>query len=101
VIRDSSVTGVQTCALPILTFNAQGNVDRIIDAAQAESTGGLCVERHVVGCLVAEDQARRGAIRVRRTRNPAGRGGGGEYAVEIRSEERRVGEGERGRWAVV
>src|SRR5262249_57000620 len=89
-IRDWSVTGVQTCALPIFVLRDIGNDDVLIgceadfadmvlrDAAQSrEDRGG----RKILYAAVLDEQ---GEVRT---------------AVFARSEERRVGKGGRGRGA--
>src|SRR5260370_12700700 len=85
-IRDSSVTGVQTCALPISTqFAAVGELgrrvmqhDRRIDLVE-KLAGGACIFRHdrigVMRTMVVNMRDR------------------------LRSEERRVGKECRSRWS--
>src|SRR5436189_2389492 len=79
-IRDTSVTGVQTCALPIL--------------AEPQQAGAEQHERHVV---------RPGSV-LRPALAPAeheGQGEPGRTGVDVhrRSEERRVGKECRSRWS--
>src|SRR5207237_5240585 len=77
-IRDSSVTGVQTCALPIL--DAIDALDDVVDAADrlVEALDGLVVVDQLAdGAVAAVDLRRDGVDRRQR-------------GVE-RSEERRVG----------
>src|SRR5207248_7796501 len=75
-IRDRTVTGVQTCALPI--FGAIGSSSR----ARARSDGAD--ERH-------------SQLFCARRRCPSG--GGGRADGRLRSEERRVGKEGRTRWS--
>src|SRR5437763_2949704 len=86
-IRDTSVTGVQTCALPICFRRAGQRRGRIVAAAAARYRPGD--RRHVVGDR--GDRRRPGRGRVDRL-GIGGRGGAD------RSEERRVGEERRSRW---
>src|SRR5260370_29869083 len=83
-IRDSSVTGVQTCALPI--YGALG-LPEVDGAARA----GVLVELRQ-----RDSGARIGAARA--LTDPAGLGGAA-CASEARSEERRVGKECRSRWS--
>src|SRR5437764_6296577 len=81
-IRDTSVTGVQTCALPISRR-----------ATPADLFAGVCVERH---SNVLPYRPQRG-----RAKRPDGRGDDGPGPardVDRRSEERRVGKECRSRW---
>src|SRR3989442_8902165 len=80
-IRDADVTGVQTCALPICQL-----VPRRSRACHAGSSCP-CI---VIGTTTAGRNA------ARRPRNP---GSATPITVNGRSEERRVGEEGRSRWA--
>src|SRR5207245_8531205 len=74
-IRDATVTGVQTCALPI-SSSPRGAAARGEDAQGPVYAGGFS------GSIAADEKARAAGIV---DRHVAGRGGG------ARSEERRVG----------
>src|SRR2546427_6157017 len=83
-IRDLTVTGVQTCALPILT-------PRPLDAGLSSPSGrGVIVDAggRFVGTVTASEvlariEAHAAAVRT----------------AQVRSEERRVGEEGRSRWS--
>src|SRR5207248_6994292 len=94
-IRDRTVTGVQTCALPI--FGADEHVrDRT-----AERPGEMPGVR-VKGCRLSVDGARpRVLAHVRRLADRPVRAGGiaGQWDAVRRSEERRVGKEGRSPWA--
>src|SRR5262249_56997137 len=88
-IRDWSVTGVQTCALPICLDLARGGVDRLgcelelAEAARGARPGGAAGEDpRAVLLLVAELDLHVPVA--------------ADELVESRSEERRVGEEGRG-----
>src|SRR5947208_12543765 len=83
-IRDDLVTGVQTCALPILAFPGV----RVIHT-EAVGSGHL-------RCTLADPlgEARLRAIAFRAAEIPLGR-----FLAETRSEERRVGKECRSRWS--
>src|SRR2546430_11532687 len=84
-IRDLTVTGVQTCALPILGLGAQLDLGDIADPRDAT---GLRLEDHV-GEFLDIDQAAHRAHRVLEHLS----------ARHRRSEERRVGKECRSRWS--
>src|SRR5690606_22640373 len=52
-IRDFHVTGVQTCALPIFTSMARGNVPAAVCSASASSLLGIFLTPLLVGTVVA------------------------------------------------
>src|SRR5207245_7354394 len=82
-IRDATVTGVQTCALPISLARAGHDVllvDRAVDHVNAMNAHGLTVDRPE-GYLTVPVQAIR----------PDVLGGGLDLVLLSRSEERRVG----------
>src|SRR5690606_40785863 len=87
-IRDFHVTGVQTCALPILDGFAARHPDRLqiiraADTGQADAlnTGFARADGDLLGWLNADDRLAEGALaRLRQT-----------ALMEPRSEERRVG----------
>src|SRR2546430_12062542 len=84
-IRDLTVTGVQTCALPICLGRP-----RAVDLAAAAAPGRAPGERSDHACI---DRARRGLslgclLQLQSARDP-----------EPRSEERRVGKECRSRWS--
>src|SRR5689334_24338351 len=82
-IRDGTVTGVQTCALPI--FDA-GAAQRSFCASLAEALAGRRIPgwaRRVIARGLAADPARRWP----------------SMAAVVRSEERRVGKECRSRWS--
>src|SRR3989449_10599224 len=92
-IRDVAVTGVQTCALPILEIIPTGaiNLDaaigiggiprgRVTEIFGPESSGKTTLALHVVG-------------------NAQRAGGAAAYIDAERSEERRVGKECRSRWS--
>src|SRR2546430_7570468 len=85
-IRDLTVTGVQTCALPILMDEAGGSVDNPRrDVSHCRTTeGGTQVSRRTSGRLA----------KIQRD----GQGGGMTEPI-TRSEERRVGKECRSRWS--
>src|SRR5207249_5720965 len=88
-IRDRNVTGVQTCALPILSPDRSGPPARThFLAAPAWRGAG--------GALPARARRRPGPG----CGTPGGAGGraGGRRTVSLRSEERRVGEECRSGW---
>src|SRR5260370_15569543 len=83
-IRDSSVTGVQTCALPILTFLGIGSVFggmQVSLAAFSESIGEPGMNGVLYGVFAAGNML------------------SGIVCGAIRSEERRVGKECRSRWS--
>src|SRR2546430_10900068 len=82
-IRDLTVTGVQTCALPISLMTALTEASLTIAAAAAALT-----------TLIAADSASSTAARARTSTETAF-----EAAFAIRSEERRVGKECRSRWS--
>src|SRR5260370_21123165 len=83
-IRDSSVTGVQTCALPICRMKAK----ELSEMEQAILSGALApIEQRIQ--VEATKQKRREAIRAGMQRK----------AALGRSEERRVGKECRSRWS--
>src|SRR2546429_7036567 len=84
-IRDVAVTGVQTCALPIF-------FTRVVNASETEYTPGA------VKALVLEGEIARLAPGSRALRYFVGFGAGRSKA-QTGSEERRVGEEGRSRWA--
>src|SRR5699024_11743850 len=77
-IRDRNVTGVQTCALPILASTAASSrsVSSLSGAASPDSPPGASGESSSVGSSAA-----------------------GSIPSRARSEERRVGKGGRCRWS--
>src|SRR2546429_2804391 len=83
-IRVVAVTGVQTCALPILRIQARGSRRRFLDQGRillrdlVKLYDGIAHLRHTVGLL--------------------GRGRA-YFADQVRSEERRVGKECRSRWS--
>src|SRR5260370_30496936 len=85
-IRDSSVTGVQTCALPIYS-SGQGSPDRTNRTFQTELAEHCNLAQplsvHLFGCRKNSE----------RDRQIEGR------SVLLRSEERRVGKECRSRWS--
>src|SRR5260370_32460498 len=83
-IRDSSVTGVQTCALPI-------SVDGCEYVLHVASPFPAADPEHEEDVIVP---ARDGALRVLRAAHDAG-----VKRVVLRSEERRVGKECRSRWS--
>src|SRR5205085_5990466 len=85
-IRDLTVTGVQTCALPI---SDRAHHERVLRDAERAAGGESHVRRH-----------RRELVERRAVPDEAhARGGHVPLAHEERSEERRVGKGGRGRGA--
>src|SRR5437762_10957287 len=82
-IRDTSVTGVQTCALPIFSIAIERPLVASSVVAELQSDGHFSGQRVSSGA-----EERRGEL------------GGGRSDRERRSEERRVGKEWRGRgWA--
>src|SRR2546430_9658651 len=84
-IRDLTVTGVQTCALPICAVRDRPGGAGVLRGGRAAVAGlrGTAAQRHAP---------------VELGRAPPGRRGGGDLAVQ-RSEERRVGKECRSRWS--
>src|SRR2546422_732787 len=83
-IRDVAVTGVQTCALPILRMVQTGNRFRFaLEALFANGIGGK---------LRGKNLDRDGAVQARVPRAI-------DFAHPARSEERRVGKECRSRWS--
>src|SRR5699024_12077053 len=82
-IRDRNVTGVQTCALPIYFLDSGGA------AADVEEVRGL----DAVGLTGIRDDVEGGHDQARAVADDA------DLAVELRSEERRVGKEGRAGWA--
>src|SRR5260370_21736900 len=83
-IRDSSVTGVQTCALPIFSKGARDGAD-CAGAPQALAKGG-------VRSTTTDEK--------RRAHRKAPQGDTGTRRTDLpRSEERRVGKECRSRWS--
>src|SRR5699024_12090937 len=82
-IRDRNVTGVQTCALPILAG----------PAARSQARGAAAGHRGLAGGRPGPCQSR--TPEGRRQDRPGGRQG----PQQVRSEERRVGKEWRERWA--
>src|SRR5690606_40780683 len=97
-IRDFHVTGVQTCALPILAVRAGGAAAARTDLVHA--AGG------VAGATMGRISLERGIARSFAAASPARRADGGADAVDadvlrhlpLRSEERRVGKESRPAW---
>src|SRR5437762_7992200 len=83
-IRDTSVTGVQTCALPILAGRSRG---------PPVSRGRLRVRRATISCV--ESSLTRAAASSIASGRPSSRA----HIAATRSEERRVGKECRCRWA--
>src|SRR5689334_23453081 len=79
-IRDGTVTGVQTCALPICFGNARRPGDRITLIALAGNDGW---EHLIDGTKLGEREMLAELVRIIRERDPD--------VIEGRSEERRVG----------
>src|SRR5256886_7389522 len=85
-IRDLTVTGVQTCALPILQA-----------IATAKRLGGVVTGFDVRSVVKEQVQSLGGRfLEVEAVKDAEGEGG---YARPLRSEERRGGEEGRSRWA--
>src|SRR5690348_17895519 len=87
-IRDGRVTGVQTCALPILTMDlkAEGNLLYLLGVTGDELGGSLWAEVHgQAGGTVPRVDLERAPVLFRR--------------LHERSEERRVGKECRSRWS--
>src|SRR5260370_40970614 len=96
-IRDSSVTGVQTCALPISLEDGGAKRSEVGIVPQSEKGIGLT-------CFgwrrAAPDEIKRGARReLRRLEPRLGESVAGTEQRENRSEERRVGKEWRSRWS--
>src|SRR5437762_11935592 len=82
-IRDTSVTGVQTCALPI----------------SRNPPIGAREDRHEGTTLSAAESTKRGSLMpILSSANRRISGSGSDVARARRSEERRVGKGSRRRW---
>src|SRR5262249_56751419 len=93
-IRDWSVTGVQTCALPIFAPEADMLQDRIRDD-EIEGAVGPMAEIAGIGDLASEAQL----TLIERWFRRGGDIDQGDIGGEVRSEERRVGkEGGCGGW---
>src|SRR5256885_13275721 len=84
-IRDYKVTGVQTCALPILIYEAKGLSP---EAARKIAAEVMADAAHALDTLAREELGI----------NPQELGGSAWEAAS-RSEERRVGEEGRSRWS--
>src|SRR5438093_2906774 len=84
-IRDWSVTGVQTCALPISALRRDGRRGGGRPGARCEDRGGLAPGR---GETISQVSRAAGA----------GKRGGIRFSRILRSEERRVGKECRSRW---
>src|SRR5258707_4001105 len=91
-IRDIGVTGVQTCALPILNYNIGANTGTTTRTGGIQvGTQQLQITQFATVCAYAIAPAASGF--------PA-TGGTGQIAVQTdRSEERRVGKECRSRWS--
>src|SRR2546430_7778178 len=85
-IRDLTVTGVQTCALPIW-IRVRVLLHRLEHRIDADAAGAGRHEHHLDGC---------GRRRRPRPEAPAREG---RHRCAARSEERRVGEECRSRWS--
>src|SRR5207248_4278568 len=92
-IRDRTVTGVQTCALPI----SRGPADTAADRRTLHKRGGVAVTTH------RRQGRRRGAERMTKTMLTLHVNGERQTVAaephHTRSEERRVGKECRARWA--
>src|SRR5207248_7935848 len=86
-IRDRTVTGVQTCALPISPAAALAHAPRATPRSVRESSGGRSTSRSGDPSFAP----------VAPTERPASHRGDSGTASRMRSEERRVGEGGGGR----
>src|SRR5207248_7265861 len=93
-IRDRTVTGVQTCALPILWE------ERAAKAAHLDASGGCLLQPFDHGCSsegpVGREQAQQNTSQRNNPRQPPTN----IFALSFspRSEERRVGKECRSRW---
>src|SRR5256885_10498143 len=84
-IRDYKVTGVQTCALPILTFNTLVFENELAEAEQHLRS----IIAAGVDAAIVQDV---GICRLIRQLSP-------DFPIHVRSEERRVGKECRSRWS--
>src|SRR2546430_6039233 len=85
-IRDLTVTGVQTCALPI--SDQPGTLGEIASALGAKKTN--------IGALMGATEGGRGAVRLIVDKPATAKK---VFAAKGRSEERRVGKECRSRWS--
>src|SRR5207249_9628626 len=87
-IRDRNVTGVQTCALPILNFARRQFLAKRAKFTSRNGNAGTAVQPGAVqpGALQPG-----GGASLRRTYGPPGRDQGLMDPAQRRSEERRVG----------
>src|SRR5699024_11450118 len=90
-IRDRNVTGVQTCALPILEgiSSAEEITEVVAGHAETPPAGDLLEQRHWIDTCYGADTVEEIVSRLRSHGDPE--------AAKARSEERRGG---RGGWSV-
>src|SRR5207248_6331120 len=92
-IRDRTVTGVQTCALPISAQNLSGVLavrSSGVEERQQEDLSGVLAEQQLAAAIHADGELARGTRHLLT--------GGQSGHKRERSEERRVGKECRGGW---
>src|SRR5205807_5676280 len=92
-IRDYKVTGVQTCALPILSYNNYGDADAAFELVGEFAEPAVAIVKHANPCGVAIGANLRAAWDKALACDPVS-----AYGGVVRSEERRVGKECRCRW---
>src|SRR5207248_4303516 len=94
-IRDRTVTGVQTCALPIFAIELS---PALLQPAAGHTGGGGQARRILAGFENHGGRTTLGAGARALGRVLKGHGNDGSSGLEGRSEERRVGKEGRSRW---